>query len=91
MRFIWDENKNNINRVKHKISFVEASKVFDDENRVEIYDENHSIDEERYKVIGRVGKVLCVVVTYIKDDLVRIISARIATIDERREYEWQWL
>lgn len=90
MKFIWDEDKNKINKIKHKISFEEASLIYDDDNYIEIYDKSHSIDEDRYKVIGRVGKVLCVVVTYREKDTIRIISARLATPNERREYEWQW-
>lgn len=32
IKFEWDENKNNVNIIKHKISFEEARSVFDDEN-----------------------------------------------------------
>ena len=91
MKFIWDEDKNKINKIKHRISFEEASLIYDDENYIEIYDKKHIIDEDIYKVIGRVGKVLFVIVTYREKDTIRIISARLATPDERREYEWQWL
>lgn len=42
-------------------------------------------------VIGMVDDVLYVVVTYREEDVVRIISARLATKAERRRYEWQWL
>ena len=31
IRFEWDENKNEINKKKHKISFEEAKTVFYDE------------------------------------------------------------
>lgn len=47
LRFEWDEEKNKINIQKHGIAFETAAKVFADTNRIEIYDEAHSIDEDR--------------------------------------------
>lgn len=44
--FEWDDNKNDINKKKHGISFETAAAVFGDDNRLEIPDELHSIDEE---------------------------------------------
>ena len=85
MKFEWDEDKNRINRLKHGIDFNTAIHVFDDENRIEIYDYEHSIDEDRYNTIGLVHDILFVVYTERKDSL-RIISARLATAAERRLY-----
>ena len=85
MRFQWDENKNLINQKKHGISFQTASRVFEDENRIEIYDDMHSFNEDRYNTIGVVNDVLFVVYTERKDNI-RIISARLATREERRLY-----
>jgi len=86
MKFEWDENKNKINIKKHKIPFEYAIHVFDDENRIEEYDKYHDEYEARYQIIGMVNEILFVVVTYIDDDKVRVISARKATIKERRKY-----
>ncbi|MBR1760013.1 MAG: BrnT family toxin [Schwartzia sp.] len=91
MNFEWDENKNLLNRKKHGITFEYASLVFKDEYRMEDYDADHSGDEDRYTVTGRVQGIIVVVCTYREEDVVRIISAREATKDERRRYEWQWL
>ena len=38
--FEWDENKNRLNKQKHKIDFKTAALVFNDENRKEYYDLN---------------------------------------------------
>lgn len=84
--FEWDENKNTINKKKHGISFELAATVFGDDNRLEIYDDEHSIDEERYKVIGYIGKYLCVAFTE-RREFTRLISARKATPRERRMYD----
>ena len=81
----WDENKNKNNIKKHGISFETAALVFADEERIEYYDRLHSDDEDRYVVIGCVYGVLFVVYT-MRDDIVRLISARMATALERKIY-----
>ena len=88
MRFVWDEQKNETNKKKHGLSFEVAIHVFNDENRLEIYDEDHSEYEDRYNTIGLVEDVIFVVYTERKN-YIRIISARIATSEERRLYYGQ--
>jgi hypothetical protein len=83
--FEWDEEKEKLNIKKHHISFNLAKKVFNDINRIEIYDIQHSIDEDRYNTIGLVEDVLFVVYTE-RQDNIRLISARLATEQERRLY-----
>ena len=95
MKFEWDENKNIINKEKHKISFETAAHVFDDPNYIEMFDFEHSVDEDRYIAIGKVGDVLFVVFTE-KKETIRMISARLATSMERslyydqNIYYWKW-
>ena len=83
MKFEWDDAKNQINIMKHGMSFESASYVFMDPMRFEIFDDR--FDEDRFVVIGRVGDVVYVVYTE-REDAIRIISARKATIAERRMY-----
>jgi hypothetical protein len=52
MLFEYDEEKNQKNIQKHGISFKTAARVFFDYDRIELYDEEHSDDEERYDTIG---------------------------------------
>ena len=85
MKFEWDENINIINKEKHKISFETAAHVFDDPNYIEMFDFEHSVDEDRYIAIGKVGDVLFVVFTE-KKETIRMISARLATSMERSLY-----
>ena len=85
MNFEWDESKNAINKEKHKISFETAAYVFEDPYYIEMYDFEHSTDEDRYIAIGRVGDVLFVVFTE-KKDAIRLISARLATNAEKELY-----
>lgn len=85
MIFEWDENKNEINQAKHRISFETAAHVFDDPYYIEMYDFERSIDEDRYIAIGKVGDILFVVFTERKSTI-RLISARLATNMERSLY-----
>ncbi|MDR1099170.1 MAG: BrnT family toxin [Treponema sp.] len=87
VRFVWDENKNRENLRKHGIDFNTAIFVFNDPDYVKIYDEVHSITEERWNIIGMVHDVtLFVVETEITDNVIRIISARRANRNEREKY-----
>lgn len=89
IQFQWDEKKNRANITKHKISFEEAKSVFYDENARLIPDPEHSIDEERFLLLGFSSKLkmLVVVHTYREnDEVIRIISARKATKSETIYY-----
>ena len=81
----WDDEKNEINKKKHKITFEFAAKVFLDENLIIEYDELHSDAEDRIKAIGRVGKILTVIYTE-RGEKYRLISARRANKNEEAEY-----
>ena len=89
-RFEWDESKNLANQKKHEISFEDAAEVFGDPLHVTIIDPG-SGHEERWKTYGIVDgfAVLMVAHTDRDDDgieIIRIISARRATRQERQYY-----
>ena len=86
LEFEWDEEKEQLNIKKHGVSFRTAAKVFGDMDRIEIYDEAHSMDEDRYITIGWAEDVLFVVYTE-RSPRIRLISARLATAEERRMYD----
>ena len=83
--FEWDSEKARINKLKHHVSFETAANVFFDENRIEKLDDEHSDDEDRWKVLGKVDDILLVIYTD-REDRTRIISARKAKPKERRIY-----
>ena len=89
MRVDWDDDKNEINKKKHGISFEIAAYVFLDENRLEDFDLTHSTDEPRFVTIGHVHGIIFVVYTQ-RGDTSRLISARTATPAERRAYYGQF-
>ena len=79
-KFEWDEDKNAKNVEKHGIDFNFAKRVFDDEDKIEEYDDFHSTyNEQRYRVVGMVDNdILFVVETELESGRIRIISARYA-------------
>lgn len=88
MIFEWGEDKASANVAKHSMSFEEALTVFGDPDSLTIFDDAHSDVEDRYATIGRsaAGRIVIVVYTE-RDGNIRLISARLATGRERRQYE----
>lgn len=88
MRFEWDDNKARTNAAKHKVTFEEAATVWTDPFALIAPDPEHSTEEMREWIIGTsyLQKVLIVVYT-VRDENIRIISARKATRNERSRYE----
>lgn len=89
IQFEWDENKNQINQKKHKISFEEAKTVFYDTEAIVIDDPEHSEEEERFIILGLSKKANLLVVCHCyrtSDTTIRIISARKATTNETKQY-----
>ncbi len=96
MRFECDERKGKQNLVKHDVDFQTAELVFDDPYAVTIRDVayvgEYGGKEDRYITLGEIGPgaVLFVVQPWFADkgeEVIRLISARAATAEERRSYE----
>lgn len=88
MNFEWEETKAVENLRKHKVSFEEASSVFEDDLSLTGRDPDHSIGEHRFITFGvsAENRVLAVSHTE-RGDKIRIISARPAMRMERKMYE----
>ena len=88
MNVSWDQSKNLKNLEKHGVSFEDAQQLFlSGSDFLELYDDDHSVDEDRYIAIGIIVRgVVLVVWTERDEDVVRIISARWATPRERDRY-----
>lgn len=89
IRFEWDENKNNINKKKHHVSFEEEKTVFYDEEALVIDDPEHSETEERFIILGFSNKANLLLVCHCyrdSDSVIRIISARKANKNESGQY-----
>ena len=86
--FEWDPRKAKRNLTLHGVLFDEASTAFQDVLSTTIDDPLHSTGEERYVLTGlsHRGRLLVVVHTE-RGDRIRIISARLTTNKERKQYE----
>jgi len=87
--FSWDDRKDRDNQRKHGVSFAEGSTAFADENARLKHDPDHSQDEDRFILLGFSAKLRLLVVAHAyrqSETEVRIISARKATRNERKQY-----
>ena len=86
MDFEWDAKKRQDNIKKHGVDFTEAIQVFRDPLRIEALDDRWIDQEDRWLVIGITSLGVLFVVYTIRGKTCRIISARRATKNERRDY-----
>lgn len=88
LNFEWDARKSVSNLAKHGVSFEEATAVFADPLGRIMSDPRHSVDEERYVLLGvSLRRRLLAIMYAERGDVIRLISARLATRQERRDYE----
>lgn len=90
IRFDWDPQKARTNLEKHGVSFEEAKSVFLDEYARQFFDEKHSSGEERFVMLGLSHALRVLVVCHCErsgGNVIRIISARKATANERKHYQ----
>lgn len=93
MKFVWNRNKAAANEKRRGVSFAETSEAFYDNRAVAEPDDEHSWDEQRYRLIGASSRrLLFVVYTEPDEETIRIISAREVEPYERRKYyeEQEW-
>lgn len=89
LSFEWDEEKNQLNRIKHGIDFFEAATAFLDENAILLPDDDHSSGEDRYLLLGFTHSANLLVVCHCLrriNSVICIISARKATRFEADTY-----
>jgi len=87
--FEWDPGKAASNAAKHGVTFEEAKTVFYDEDALVIPDPDHSMDEERFVIMGQSSKPRMLVVVHCfrkTGTSIRIISARRAGTKEQKPY-----
>lgn len=92
IEFEWDPKKAKSNLKKHGVSFEEASTAFWDDHALVIDDPDHSLEEERFVLLGLSSNVRLATVVHCfrsADDVIRIISARRATPGEQSSYQSQ--
>jgi uncharacterized DUF497 family protein len=86
--FEWNVEKAQTNLQKHGVSFEEAAEVFSDPLMKLIHDPHHSALEDRFIAVGMsMNRRIVVAVHTDRGDRIRIVSARLATRSERKQYE----
>jgi uncharacterized protein len=86
--FTWDPAKASINRRKHGVTFADASTAFADPFAKIVDDPSHSGSEERELLLGTAESGQIVVVSFVQHGrAIRLISARLASRNERYAYE----
>ena len=88
MEFEWDPRKAADNLKKHRVSFQEATTVFDDLLSVTVPVPDHSLEENRFIIVGESHRGRQLIVSHVgRGDRIRLISARELTRAERSVYE----
>ena len=88
MPFKWDSQKAKANLRKHRVSFEEASTVFDDFLAKSWSDVEHSVGEERFQMIGMSEQDRLLLVCHcFRHGIVHIFSARKPTSAEAKRYQ----
>ena len=91
LSFEWNIEKSISNKKKHGIPFEEAQTAFLDENALLIHDPDHSVEEDRFVLLGMSYKLRLLIVCHCyrkNENIIRIISARKATPAEQKQY-WE--
>jgi uncharacterized DUF497 family protein len=89
----WDPKKSSTNKRKHGVSFEEDQTVFSDEKALFMHDPDHSDEEDRFILLGLSYKIRVLVVCHCyreSDEVIRIISARMADRFEQKQYWDRW-
>lgn len=90
IEFEWNPAKAILNVKKHGVSFEEAKSVFYDEFAVQFYDYENSETEDRFLMLGLSSESRLLLICHCEKEsgnLIRIISARKATKNERKLYK----
>jgi len=90
IEFEWDASKASGNKRKHGVTFEEARSVFYDDFAIQFFDDEHSEREERFLLLGHSNQSRILLICHCEKEsgnLIRIISAGKATVNERKLYE----
>jgi len=86
--FEWDDHNLEKNWVVHRVAFWECEEVFFNDPLVVAGDTKHSSAERRFYALGQTnGGRLLFVISTVRDKLIRVISARDMTRNEKKVYQ----
>ena len=86
--FQWDKRNSLKSWLKHRVTEGEAEQVFFHEPLLLVVDEKHSHYESRFRAMGYTDKNRFLYIVFmVRDNLIRVISARDMNKKERVVYE----
>lgn len=89
LRFEWDPKEARSNAKKHGVTFEEARTVFYDEQARVFDDPDHSVEEDRFLILGMSTRLRALAVSHClreSESVIRLISARKANRSEEEDY-----
>jgi len=88
--FEWDEGNSEKNWIRHQVSKNECEEVFFNIPLIVADDQKHSDEEKRFYALGRTDRARFLFIVFtIRNNLLRVISARDMNLREERRYEQQ--
>jgi len=86
--FEWNKFNKKKNLIKHKVYYKECEEVFFNKPLIFFQDQKHSLKEKRLGVFGQTNqKRLLTIIFTVRNNQIRVISARDQNKKERRNYE----
>ena len=89
VKFEWNSSNAASNERKHGVTFEEAESVFYDDFAIQFFDDENSELEDRFLILGHSNQSRILLICHCEKEsgnLIRIISARKATVNERKLY-----
>ena len=85
--FEWDEGNSDKNWIKHQVPNSECEELFFNLPLMMVDDQKHSQDEQRYYALGQTnGNRWLFIAFTIRENKIRVISARDMSQNERKAY-----
>ncbi len=86
--FEWDEGNRDKNWIKHRVSSGECEEVFFNLPLIIVDDAKHSEVEQRYLALGQTNSDRLLFLSFtVRDNKIRVISARDMSRKEREVYD----
>ena len=86
--FDWDEGNREKNWIGHKVDYRESEEIFFNQLLLVDEDAKHSSKEKRFEALGQTNKGRRLFIAFtIRDNKIRVISARNQDGKERKKYE----
>ncbi|MBN2824794.1 MAG: BrnT family toxin [Campylobacterales bacterium] len=86
MKFQYDTNKSQSNKIKHGIDFEEAKEIWQDKSAIIAY-EKTVLEEDRFSIVGYINNKCYTGIFTLRDLNIRIISVRRCRKNEQKRYE----